>query len=136
MDILTLRTQLQSQLSSLLGTYTYANGSTTPAISVRAVGESLPAGTTVSGMEVVIIRDPALAPVPQYKNEEAYRDWTVYLVGWTPAASLSAAAGKIVYLYPGARVVDLTVPEGLGPAAQKRVVIRTNPDGTAGSGQS
>lgn len=136
MDILTLRTNLQSLLSGALGTYTYANGSTTPAISVRAVGESLPAGTTVTGMEVVIIRDPAVTPVLQYQNEEAFREWTVYLVGWTAGTSLSAAAGKITYSYPGARVTDLTVPEGLGPAAQKRIVIRTNPDGILGSGQS
>tara|TARA_R110000868_G_scaffold55541_9_gene172745 strand:- start:4000 stop:4410 length:411 start_codon:yes stop_codon:yes gene_type:complete len=136
MDILTLRTALQSQLSSLLGTYTYANGSTTPAISVRAAGEGLPAGTTVTGMEVMIVRDPALAPVLQYQNEEAFREWTLYLVGWTPAAPLSAAAGKIVFLYPGASSNDVRVPEGLGPSAQKRVIIRSNPDGTLGSGQS
>lgn len=136
MDVLTLRTGIEQALEPLLGFYTLANQNTTPAISVRAVGESLPAGTTVSGMEVVIIRDPALAPVIQYQNEEAFRVWTLYLVGWSVDAPLSAAAGKLIYLYPGSSSYDVRVPEGMGPRAQKRVVIRTNPDGIAGYGQS
>ena len=42
MDVLTLRTELETVLVNYLGDYTLANGAKTPAISVRAAGESLP----------------------------------------------------------------------------------------------
>lgn len=136
MDILTLRNELQALLSAQLGTYTFINASTTPAISVRAAGEGLPAGTRVTGLEVVLVRDPALVERTMYRNSEAAREWTVFLVGWTTNAPLAAAAGKILYTYNTVAVSDVSVPEGAGPAAQKRIVIRTNPDGISGSGQS
>lgn len=103
MDLLSLRTAIQSTLNSVLGTYTLANGATTQAISVRAPGESLPAGTTVTGLEVVIVREPELVAVRQYQNEQALaagpytwsigtavtacKTWPAIFFGRTPAVT-------------------------------------------------
>lgn len=132
MQVLTLRTALEELLEDLLGSYTFIGGGTTPAISVRASGEGLPAGTTVSGMEVVIGREPMLAPARVYQLEETLSIWTLYLVGWTPDANLGGAAQLLIYTYPGTTATEVLVPEGLGPSAQMRVTLKTNPDGSLG----
>ena len=128
MDLLSLRTAIQSTLNSVLGTYTLANGATTPALSVRAPGESLPPGTTVSGLEVVIVREPELVAVRQYKNELAFSRWTLYLVDWDGANSLQDVAGDLLWAYPGSNAVSINVPRGVGPRSQMRVDITTNPE--------
>jgi hypothetical protein len=129
MNVLTLRTELETLLVDLLGVYTLGNGSRTPAVSVRAQGETLPAKTSVSGLELVILRDPELQRVNAYRNQEAFRLWTLYLVDWAGTGIGEAAAGRIVYAYPGTDETSLNVPEGLGPKAQRRLVLRTAPEG-------
>lgn len=124
MAALTLRNQLQSVLTSYLGTYTLANGATTPAASVREPGETLPAGTKVSGLEMILIRTPDLDPVPEYLAPGAQRLWTVYLVGWSASDNLEPAAAAVVAAYPNTSVQPVIVPEGLGPQSQLRLVIR------------
>lgn len=128
MNILSLRTQLAVTLSSYLGTYTLANGSTTPAISVRAVGESLPPNTTVTGLECVILREPELETITAYRKELAISRWTVYLVDWNGNSSLQEIAGKLIWSYPGSNAVSINVPRSVGPRSQMRVDIQTNPD--------
>lgn len=127
MDVLTLRNGIQAALTSHLGTYTLANGATTPAISVRSSGETLPGGTKVTGLEVVIIREPDLQEAEVYKNALALRLWTVFLVDWSGTGKLEAAAADLVYTYGAATTFPVLVPEGLGPRAQLRVVIPTSP---------
>lgn len=131
MDVLTFRTELQTVLSAHLGTLTFSNGSTTPAISVRAAGESLPAGTTVVGLEVVIVRDPNPVPVRQYANEQAFSRWTVYLIDWGASTSLQDLAELLIARYPSSTVSTLGAPRNLGPKAQLRIDIQTNPDAAA-----
>ena len=128
MNVLSLRTALETTLVDVLGTYTLANGVTTPAIAVRAAGESLPAGTTVTGLECVILREPELAPVRQYRKEHAFSRWTVYLVDWDGEASLQTVAGRLIWAYPGSNAVSITVPRGVGPRSQMRVDIQTDPE--------
>jgi hypothetical protein len=128
MNLLSLRTELETTLVDVLGSYLLANGMSTPAISVRAVGESLPAGTTVTGLECVILREPELVPVRQYRQEQAFSRWTVYLVDWGANASLQDVAGRLIWAYPGSNAVSVTVPKGVGPRSQMRVDIQTNPD--------
>lgn len=135
MDVLTLRTQIEAALASLLGTYSLGNGSTTPAMSVRSMGESMPGSTKVTGLEAILIRDPELFEASVYKEAQAIRRWTVMLIDWG-GGNLQAAAGRLIYEFPGSTSRDVVLPEGVGPRSQKRVWIRTNPDGTAGSGQS
>ena len=128
MNLLSLRTELETTLVDVLGSYLLANGMSTPAISVRAVGESLPAGTTVTGLECVILREPELVPVRQYRQEQTFSRWTVYLVDWSANASLQDVAGRLIWAYPGSNAVSISVPKGVGPRSQMRVDIQTNPD--------
>lgn len=128
MDVLTLRTELETVLVNYLGDYTLANGAKTPAISVRAAGESLPPNTTVTGMEVVILREPELVPVRQYSNEQAFSRWTLYLVDWSGDTSLQEVGGVLIREYPGSNAVLINVPRGVGPRSQMRVDIQTNPE--------
>lgn len=128
MDVLTLRTELETVLVNYLGDYTLANGAKTPAISVRAAGESLPPNTTVTGLEVVILREPELLPVRQYSNEQAFSRWTLYLVDWTGDTSLQEVGGVLIREYPGSNAVAINVPRGVGPRSQMRVDIQTNPE--------
>lgn len=132
MDLLSLRTAIETTLVDQLGTYTLANGAKTTAVSVRAPGESLPPGTTVNGLEVVIVREPELVPVRQYQNEQAFSRWTLYLVDWSGDASLQEVAGRLLWSYPGSNAVSINVPRGVGPRSQMRVDITTNPDTYAG----
>lgn len=126
MNLLELRTDLATLLADVLGTYTLPNSETTPAISVRSSGEVLPAGTTVSGLEVVIIRDPDLTPIPQYTDAGALRIWTVFLVDWSDSTDLEPVGAYIIEAYPGTQVSTIAVPKGPGPQNQLRVSIRSN----------
>lgn len=129
MDVITLRTELETTLVDVLGVYRLANGATTPAISVRSTGESLPAGTSVTGLECVILRDPELVPIRQYSKEHAFSRWTLYLVQWSDeGVSLQAIAGRLLWAYPGSNAISINVPRGVGPRHQMRVDIQTNPD--------
>lgn len=133
MNILSLRTELETTLVDVLGTYTLANGATTPAISVRDVGGSLPAGTRVTGLECVILREPELVPIRQYSKEHAFSRWTLYLVMWTETGvNLQEIAGRLLWAYPGSNAVSINVPQGVGPRHQMRVDLQTNPDKIVG----
>ncbi len=125
MNLLELRTELASLLSASLGTYTLPNGDTTPAISVRSSGEALPTGTTVTGLEVVLIRDPDLTPIPQYTDSGALRSWTVFLIDWSDATDLEPIGAYLVEAYPGTQVTTVAVPKGTGPQNQMRVTIQS-----------
>jgi hypothetical protein len=125
-NVLELRTELASLLSASLGTYTLPNGSTTPAIAVRSSGQALSAGTTVTGLEVVVIRDPDLTPIPQYAESGALRSWTVFLVDWSDAVDLEPIGAYIVEAYAGTAVSTLAVPKGTGPQNQMRITIQSN----------
>ena len=131
MNVLSLRTSVEVTLNSVLGTYTLANGATTPAISVLAPGESLSPGTTVSGLEVVIAREPDPVPVRQYRNAQAFGRWTLYLSDWDGNTSLQDVVGLLLWAYPGSSTQTVNVPRGVGPRSQIRVDILTNPDAYA-----
>jgi hypothetical protein len=125
MDVLDLREELETLLADYLGTYVLANGMSTPAVRVRATGESLEAGTTVSGLELVILRDPAPQPVRQYRAPEAFRRWTLFLVGWDDNADLDTPAALILGAYPNATFATINVPESVGPRHQIRIELQT-----------
>lgn len=136
MDVLTLRQELESLLVDELGTYTLGNGTRTPAVAVRATGEGMPTGTRVSGVELIIRRNPDLEPINSYQREVALRRWRVYLVDWEGDGDLDRLGGKVLYAYPGAELQTVNVPEGAGPQHQVRIVITTGPDGLSGDGAS
>ena len=131
MNIRDLRVQLETTLADVLGTYRLANGATTPAIAVRAWGEGFPPGTVVEGLEVLIINDPEMVPVRQYRQEMAFHRWTLFLVDWGGSVPLQEVAGRLLWAYPGSNAVTVQVPRGVGPKGQLRVDLTTNPDFTA-----
>ena len=135
MDIRTLRTSLEATLASQLGTYTYANGSTTPAIAARAWGEALPPRTTVTGLECLIIKNPELDPVVrQYREEVAFQRWTVFLVDWGGSVDLHDAASRLLWAYPGSEASTIQAPQEVGPKAWMRLELTTSPDFTFETG--
>lgn len=125
MDLATLRSELEAVLTDELGTYTLANGLTTPACSVRREGEGLFPGTKVAGLEVVVYAEPRLIPVNQYVNQPARAEWSVFLVGWDATADLQAAAEAVIYAFPGTVYERIPVPQGVGPANQARLVVQS-----------
>lgn len=128
MNIRDLRVQLETTLVDVLGTYRLPNGATTPSIAVRGWGESLPAGTVVEGLEVVIIRDPEMVELIQYQRQVAFHRWILFLVDWTGDTSLQDVAGRLLWAWPGSNAVTVNVPKGVGPRGQMRVDLQTNPD--------
>jgi hypothetical protein len=128
MNLLDFRTELETLLADYIGQYTLANGVKTPSIAVREAGEGFPAGTTVEGIEVVIVREPEMIAQSQYRQKQALREWTVFLVDWgTELYSLEDVSELIIFNYPSATSRTLTVPRGLGPENQMQMKIRTNP---------
>jgi hypothetical protein len=126
MNVLQLRTELETLLASVLGTYTLANGAEVPAVSVRSIGEGLATGTLVEGIELIIIRDPELSPVNQYMNQSASRSWILYLVDWDDTAELETVAAYIVHAYGGSTVESIPVGRGQGPQHQLRITIQAD----------
>lgn len=122
MDILALRGALATALTAHLGTYTLGNGTTTPALVVRDPGQGMTAGTTVSGLEVVISSVPELEQQLQYKDSPFVQTWNVFLVDWG-GADLEGAAALVQAGFPGTTAVILAVTEDIGPKRQTQLRI-------------
>jgi hypothetical protein len=125
MDVLQLRAAVEAILLTFTGTYTLANGATTPAVSVRAKGQPMMASTSVTGLEVIIQRDPeTFDRVDQYRDMESVNTWVVWLAEWgTAAASATTAAALIVAALPGASAAPVALDTG-GPVNMVRVEIQ------------
>lgn len=125
MNVREFRDALQATLAPALGSYVLPNGSSTPACSVRNWGDGPPAGTTVTGLEAIIIREPATVPIRQYQDEQSLNEWSCYLVNWTGGNnSLQAAVGVILAAWPGTVASQIQVSQGVGPLAQVQLTIR------------
>lgn len=125
MNVREFRDALQATLAPALGSYQLPNGSTTPACSVRNWGDGPPAGTTVTGLEAIIIREPTPVPIRQYQGEQALNEWSCYLVNWSGGSnSLQAAVGTIIEAWPGTVASQIQVGQGVGPLAQVQLTIR------------
>lgn len=122
MDILTLRSTLASALASRLGTYTLPNGSTTAALVVRDPGQGMTAGTSVSGLEVVISSVPELEQRLQYQSSPFVQTWNVFLIDWG-GADLEGAAAVVQSGFPGTTATILPVTEDIGPKRQSQLRI-------------
>lgn len=128
MDVISLRNALETALVEVLGTYRLVNGGETPAVSVRSEGDGLPAGTRVSGIECVIIRDPDLVPIGQYEGQQAFSRWTVYLVNWDADLDLGVVAQQLLTEWPGSGLSLVPTRRQAGPRSMYRVTIQTNPE--------
>ena len=127
-SVLDIRNQIETLLVAQLGTYTLGNGYVTPAISVRGQGEPVPGNTKVSGVEVVIIKEPSLRPVSAYNNQKAFSQWNVELLDWDGRGQLGMMAAVILDYYGGTTVTTVPVVEGAGPQARLRLSFSTNPE--------
>jgi len=100
MNLLDFRARVNNAVSTQLGTYTLPGGATTPAISVREFGESIPAGQKVSGLEVVIIKTPEVKPILTQGQTFVNEEWRVYLVQWPGQHRITAAINAIQEAFP------------------------------------
>jgi hypothetical protein len=128
MDLLSLRNALETALVEELGVYELPNGAITPAISVRAAGEPMTAGTRVTGLECVLMRDPELIPISQYTGQQAFSRWTVFLMSWTAGLDLTRIASRLLLEWPGAQITTLSPRRGSGPYSQLRLSLQTDPE--------
>ena len=128
MDILALRGALATALTNYLGTYTLANGSSTSALVVRDPGAGLPAGLTVTGLEVVISSVPDLEAQQQYRNSPFLETWNVFLIDWG-GGDIAGATTLVQSLFAGTTAVILAVTEGIGPRRQTQLRIPLPKDG-------
>ena len=113
-----LRDRVEGVLRDDLGRYRLQNGTLTPAIAVRADGEGRPSGTTVEGLEVVIGREPRPEAVGAYRQQQARKVWSVYLVDWAGRTPLATLADRLLLEFPGMIVTTIAVPENVGPSNQ------------------
>lgn len=120
MDVLAIRGAIATVLAPLLGTYTLSNGATTPAIVVRDPGEGMTAGTTVSGLEVVISSVPELEEQAQYRLAPFIQTWNVFLLDWG-GTNIEDAMATLQSGFPGATAVLLAVLEDQGPKRQAQI---------------
>lgn len=130
MDILALRGALATALIAHLGTYTLANGSTTPAMVVRDPGEGMGASTSVSGLEVVISSVPELEQQAQYTSSPFLQTWNVFLLDWG-GGDIEGAAALVQAGFPGTTAQILAVIEDVGPKRQTQLRIPLSRDGGA-----
>lgn len=128
MDLLALRGTLSTALANRLGTYTLPNGATTPAISVRDPGDGISAGTSVSGLELVIISVPELELVSQYQSSPYLQTWTVFLVDWG-GGDMEGAVALVQAGFAGTTATSLNLTEDLGPKRQTQLRIPLDKEG-------
>jgi hypothetical protein len=112
-------------LAPLLGTYTLANGATTDALVVRDPGQGLVAGTTVSGLEVVISSVPELEEQAQYRYAPFLQVWNVFVQDWG-GGDLEEAVATLQSAFPGSSAVLLAVLEDQGPKRQAQLRLPSN----------
>ena len=117
-------------ISGALGSYALPSGSSLPAISVMAGGDSLPPGTVTNGLEITITATPNHAEQLLLSNEVLPNPtWRIYVIAWGALGSLQTVRNRIVALLPGATSIQLQEdPPGEGLGVMEQVVIRwTNP---------
>ena len=129
--LLDLRAELETLLADDLGAYTFADDSTATAFRVVHEGDPRPNSIRVTGLEAVLLADPDLQPVRQYRDEAALGAWTLTLIAWDDVPP-GTAAQRVVNAFPGTTVTPLSVPQGMGPRHQYRLVVR--PAGALGIG--
>jgi hypothetical protein len=94
-----LRAQVEEALASSgvdVGTYTYPGGATAPAI---YVGDP-PEGTSVTGLEVLIARNPDRSTLPGFEFIGFIEEWPVRFINWGNADLEEAANALAVAFYP------------------------------------
>ncbi len=123
--LLTIRNELVTALAGRLGTYTLANGSTTPAVRCSDPQDTRYPGTIVEGLELVLLRSPSMTVVRQYQEEFSIAEWTAFLVNWEGDDKALEAAKVVANEIPGTDIERQEVPLGIGPQDQYRLTLRS-----------
>lgn len=89
-----LRDRILEVLIEELGTYTIA-GNVVPAIAILSTGQSLPSDRTVSGLEIIIRREPDRKPVSTYSGAAAEQIFTVFFSQWEGNYTIGTALDKL-----------------------------------------
>ena len=115
---------------TLLGTYEFRAGQTSPALSIVTAGSDIPALRKVQGVECVI-QDAGDFTQGEYITNDAPRlqvRWSVFLVCWEPAtgADMQAAAERACRRFLGSQAIQtVAVADGLGAQVQTKIIIRS-----------
>ena len=106
MNITQLRETIVELLSvspNLIGSYTFSNGASIPAVYVTG-RQGVPPEWQVKGLEVTIQEFPRLIPSPALGKFKRRQEWTVMLVNYnTTSTNLMAAAERLAGRFPDAR---------------------------------
>lgn len=94
-------------LGSELGTYTDANGATTPAI---AVDPPYIAGRSVSGLEVVVVTDEDVVYSPRFGSYHLESRHRIILKQWEPNKTTTAALSLLLPLLHPDPIIGTRVP--------------------------
>lgn len=106
-----------------------------PALAVLRDGESLPQGTEVSGVELVIRKSSDYDPRLLYDGQLLRPPFRLYVVQWAVATggalSIDVVVRRVLGLLPGAKATSNAVPAGYGDGGIDQTVISwTNPVAT------
>jgi hypothetical protein len=95
--------ELLSVSPNLIGSYTFSNGASIPAVYVTG-RQGVPPEWQVKGLEVTIQEFPRLIPSPALGKFKRRQEWTVMLVNYnTTSTNLMAAAERLAGRFPDAR---------------------------------
>lgn len=124
-----------SGLVNDLGLYTFPGGSTAPAIAAYGANETSPAGTMISGVEVVIAQEVEQRPLVFVTGEgQLTQTWRLYVTQYGNQGSrlIQQVTTRILANLPGAYSVPVNIPAGPanGINVLSQVVITwKNPEG-------
>ena len=106
MNITQLRETIVELLSAspnLIGSYTFPNGTSVPAVYV-AGRQGVPTEWKAIGLEVVIQEFSRLMPSPALGKFKRRQEWTVVMVNYdTTSSNLTTAAERMATRFPDAR---------------------------------
>lgn len=123
-----IRGKILEILKNDLGKYTFTNGSSVPALSVENNGKFPPPGTTVSGLECVIVplNNSTVTSLCGSKNITYQSD--ILLKQWDDNSDVICAAEKLIANLPEIRRVGprLLTNGELQSIEQQRITIEHN----------
>ena len=128
MDVIELRTQLETHLGEYLGEYELQNGYRTPAITVTKSSNNPGRECKVTGLELALVMEPDLEPVRQYANVQSFEIYNLFLIDWEGVGAMTKAINKITRRWPDTEIVKVATPRASGPQHQVQLRLKFNPE--------
>ena len=116
---------------SFVGTYTFADGTVLPSITVKSPGEDTKGLSSISGLEVVVIDIGDVTTQSYVSNDspDSVFTFNVFLVAWEPSngQAITNAVGQMVKRFLGLESIDtVAASDGIGALVQTKVMIKSN----------